>query len=271
MTVAPGLLFGSRVVRSKAEEADGDDRPEVETTDDLHDRTRGLLVFDRGDTPQCIVGLVRLVDDTLGEGQPAGRHRGNDRHEEEVEHLPGLTHLEFLERADDREPHEQRRREHQQVDRVVERAVVRRQIHHSTPVGEDLQRIEDGACNDRLGEHPQNPLGRAVVENDEAGQPRRHRQQEQRRDDEADQQVLQHVNEVQVLLGDVVHRPVGGEPQHGHTDDEEPLLVDRGDRLPCRHHEWSDVPDRIDPQADDRSHQQPHFRVELVVPRARSE
>ena len=109
MTVAPGLLFGSGVVRGEAEEADGDDRPEVETTDDLHDRTGGLLVVDRRDAPQCIVGLVGLVDDALGEGQPTGRHRGNDRHEEEVEHLPGLTHLEFLERADDWEPHEQRR------------------------------------------------------------------------------------------------------------------------------------------------------------------
>ena len=75
-----------------------------------------------------------------------------------------------------------------------------------------IWRVEDGARHDRLGEHPQNSLGRAVVKNDKTGQPRRHRQQEQWRNDEADQQVLQHVNEVQVLLSDVVHRPVGGEP-----------------------------------------------------------
>ena len=41
----------------------------------------------------------------------------------------------------------------------MERAAVRRQIHHGAPAGEDLQRVEDGARHDRLGEHPQNRWG----------------------------------------------------------------------------------------------------------------
>ena len=101
----------------------------------------------------------------------------------------------------------------------------------------------------------------------EPGEPLGGGHEEERRHRERDQQVLHHVHGVQVLLADVVHRPVGRHPQQGDGREEPALLAPRDRRGPRgddlrRDHAHAVAADEHDPEDEG-----PHLGVRLPSPR----
>ena len=104
--------------------------------------------------------------------------------------------------------------------------------------------VEQDARHDRLAEPAQHGV-RPAVADDHPQQPRRRGQQGQRRQEVAQHHVLEHVDRVQVVLADVVDRPVAGRPQQGHRAGEAPHVAPGHDRLADADGVGSDEADHV--------------------------
>ena len=95
---------------------------------------------------------------------------------------------------------------------------------------------------------PHDPEARAARREQVAGQPRGRAEQQQRDRDQRDQQVLHHVDAVVRLLGEVVDRPVGRQPDREHAERAARDLEPRDDRVARRRVARAD-PHHCDPVA----------------------
>ena len=259
--------LGLHVPAGPLEEQHEDQAPDVEGLTQLHHHAGDLLVGDRVDAPQMEPGVVRAVHRLLGEDQPRRRDGRDDRLQEQVEHLARQRQPHLGQRSAHRHPHEQRGRHDQHVQREVQRRGLHRRVHRRRPVHEHERGVEQHGRGHGPAQPPHDVSGEPTVADDQARQPRRRRQQEQRRHDHGEQQVLRHVHRVQVALADVVHGPVGGEPQHDEPAHEPELLATGHDRRTVAHDLRSDDPGCVHRQADDPRDQQPHLGVGVEPPR----
>ena len=127
-------------------------------------------------------------------------------------------------------------------------------VHRRRPVREHDHGVEDHAGRHRAG----TASARCARRTDPSPTTRRashvgRGQQEQRRHHQGEQQVLDHVGGVEVLLADVVHRPVGRPPTAATT----PATNQRRWRrviagVPAGTTFGPDDPGRVDVQADER-------------------
>ena len=149
----------------------------------------------------------------------------------------------------------------------MEGAVLRREAHYATPVGDRDQAVEDNAGDDRVGQATQDPRRNTVIEDHQPGQPVRRGQEEQGWHEHRDRHVLHHVHRVEVFLGDVVYRPVRRKEQQHHGGDIGTPLGACGDGNAGGQHTGPNA--RCPPsQADDCEHQGPDLGVGLELPGA---
>ena len=78
--------------------------------------------------------------------------------------------------------------------------------------------------------------------------------------------MLHHVHQVQVLLPDVVHRPVGRGPQRNDPEGEPALLARVTAGVPAGTTFGPMTPRRVHVEADDAGDEQPHLRVRHPAP-----
>ena len=127
---------------------------------------------------------------------------------------------------------------------VVQRTVLDRCVHDAGNVRDHHRQVEDHAGRDRLAQPPHRAVQPAVADQ-RPQQPRRRGEQRQRRQEVAEHHVLQHVRRVQVLLADVVDRPVARRPQQQHRGAEAAPLATAHRRLAERHRVRADHPHHV--------------------------
>ena len=101
-----------------------------------------------------------------------------------------------------------------------------------------------------LVQEPHRPVHPAVAD-DRPSHPLRRRQQDQRREEVGHHHVLQHVSRVEVLLGEVVQRPVRRQPEHQHRGHEAADVAPADRRLARLHRRRPDAPDEVDVGPDE--------------------
>jgi hypothetical protein len=136
-------------------------------------------------------------------------------------------------------------------------------------VGQQREAVEQHERGDRPGQLV-DPVVDAALAEDQAGQPLRGGEEEQRRHHEREHEVLAHVHQVQVPLADVVHRPVGGDPQQHDAGDEGGPLERRDDGSAGGHGLRADDPDGVRVEHDQAADQHPHLGVRHPPPEVRA-
>ena len=63
--------------------------------------------MDDREAPNTGGDVVGGVHDVVRKGQPTRWHGGDDRHQEQIDHLPGNRQTKLRERTQDRKPHQQ--------------------------------------------------------------------------------------------------------------------------------------------------------------------
>lgn len=126
-------------------------------------------------------------------------------------------------------------------------------------MGESDGYVEHQEGGDRPDEMTEHRLDRADHGSKEpAGSP----QQEQRRNDEGEDGVLHHVHAVHEAFGEIVNRPITGEPEKRHTGGKEPHLSPGGGR----HIEGSASPEGQDVAADKGGDDHQHVWMKVPLP-----
>ena len=177
---------------------------------------------------------VRLVQRVRAEGQERRRDRRYDGPREQ-EDGPGerWQPRQLGHRAQHRQPDDQRADEQRRVEREVQRRRREALVHDRGPVREHEHHVVD----DQRGQEPRQPAHRpedaAGRPQDVPEQPGRRAEEQQRGGQHREHQVLHHVHAVHLLLGDVVDRPVGREPDRDDPEEEADDLEPR-DRGPAR-------------------------------------
>ncbi len=190
---------------------------------------------------------------------------GHHRLQEEIDALAERADLQLRERTDDRHPHQQRREHDDEVQRVVQRPVVDRCRDHTRDVGDDDHRVEHDGSDHGLT-HERDAAIQLAVADEHPQQPFRRRHQHQRRQEVAQHHVLEHVRGVQVLLTDVVNRPVARRPHHRHGADEAADVEPCDDRLSRSDRLGADHSHHVDVRTGQERNEHPDFRVPLVTP-----
>ena len=127
--------------------------------------------------------------------------------------------------------------------------------------------VVDNHTNNRSREDSHDFVDSSIT-NEQAEQPFRSCQQSQRRNDVRENHVLHHVHGVQVLLRQVMHGPVTGQPQQRNHDNESDLLSSTDD-LAFRCNLGAKHAHGVHECRDETDDQYPHFWVELVPPGVR--
>ena len=206
-----------------------------------------------------------VVHASLGEGEPTSRDGGDHGHAEHVDHLAAIAHLPFADRSADGHPQHERTGDQERVQAVVQRAAVGAAIHQGGNVGDHDDDVVDERGSDGPRQEPHGPVGASLTD-EQPEEPLGSGQQRQGWDEEGQDHVLEHVNRIEVFLGDVVHRPVAREPQQQDHDHEVPDLL-AGHHLSGRRGLRSDDPHRVDERCDQSEDQDPDLEMELEAPR----
>ena len=231
--------------------------------DQLHHESRNELVGERGDADPGHL-LVHVVQHGVPERQERRGHGRDERLQEQVEHpLRIRQRRELDQRVEHRRPHDQRAHEDQRVHREVEDLRSDGQRHELWDVRDDEDEVEQHERDQRTC-HLTRDRDPAAAEQD-APHPGRCSDHQQRRRDERQQHVLDHVDGVQARLREVVDRPVRGHPQRDEARDEHRYLPARHrpfDRVHLRRTHTADQRRVADAQYGD---QQPDIGVRMPV------
>ena len=154
------------------------------------------------------------------------------------------------------------------VHAVVEQSVRRRTVHDHLPVRQEGEAVEGDGGRDRPSQAVHDGVDPSAPDH-EAREPLGGGEQHHWGHHEGDDDVLRHVHEVEVLLADVVHRPVGRPPQQ-HDAEREPAPLRPGDRWrPGRHDLRSDHPSGVGVQRHEPHDEHPNLRMRNKPPKVR--
>ena len=142
---------------------------------------------------------------------------GQDRVEEEIDQLHRGRDL-GDERAggEHRHPHEKREKEEEGVDEEVGQFVAHGELHRLGPVRADHPQVEDAEGGHRGGQLAQ-PGEYQSVADEAVGHGSVEAQHHQRRGEEGEDHMVDHVDPVERGLGQVVQRPVGDDEDQAQT------------------------------------------------------
>ena len=151
----------------------------------------------------------------------------------------------------------------EQVEAVVQRPVGDRGVHDAGTWVTITTALNATPATTGLAQPGQHPVPAPVADRAPAAATRGVAMQHERRQEVRQHHVLHHVRRVEVLLGDVVQRPVARRPQHDHRRRRRAILLAGDHRRAGGHGLRADHAHHVDVRPGEEGDEEPHLGVPL--------